>query len=455
MGRNNKEVIRLKRIAWIAPMDKKSAMARDSHDICNSLSRFYEIDIWTPSEENFYETNFKINKISEVENSLDIFKNYDYLVYNFGNNLMFHKKSYELFMKKPVIVILHDQTMFDFFNGYFAFNSNENNITKFLSFANKYYSEKELNKLLKVLESKQHIQYSEICIDIFNMLMPIINLSKGIYTHASFFVNKLREFYSKPIGYSYLTCERKIKKDKKEIFKLIPDDNRILIVSTGYVNLYKRIDKVIDVLMREKNIRDNVKYVVIGDTGEEYAKKLIDISNNELKGILYMLGYQSEEVMESAIYNADLCINLRYPNSEVCSLSVLEQMIYSKPVCVTNKGFFKELPDNSVIKINLENETEEIKNVLKNLISNRNFYNDIGIKAKEFVEENCKITTYAENFKKFLDECDKYDYKEDDYINTFIENVAEKYHNLEITRENGKKYIDMAVERINSIMKYD
>lgn len=452
MGRNDKEVIRLKRIAWVTPLNNDSAIGRHSIDVCNELANIYNIDIIYPDCDNVINNNFLNIKISDI-NNIDILDRYDYIIYNLGNNYKYHKDIYELLCIKKGIVVLHDQTMYDFFYEYFYVNNDASIfINKYINFIKKYYSDEETRLFADTLKQNLKMVYNENSINVFNVLNPVLINAKGVFTHSKSVINKLREIYTKPVMYSYLTCERSIKNNDK-IYNFIPNDDRMLIVSTGYINRNKRIDKVLNVLINNRVLAKKVKYVVIGDNSDVCAKEMIELSKNELKDTLYMLGYQTQEIMESAIYNADLCINLRYPNSEVCSLSVLEQMINGKPVCVTNKGFFKELPDDSVIKISVENEIGEIEKVLNNIISNKNYYKKIENNAVKFVQENCKITTYTDKFIKFLNECDEFNYIEDDYINKFIEKISEKYNKLGITKDNGNKYINIAIERIYSMVK--
>lgn len=436
----------MKKLAWIAPMDKKSAMARDSHDICNELKKYLEVDIFTPSIDNLYETNLKVFRINEESNIVELLNKYDYLVYNFGNNARLHRLSYELFLKKPGIVILHDQTMFDFFYEYYP---NKDDIVEFASL---FYNNDELSQLSKILHGEQKLTYEADRLNIYNMVLPFIKTSLGVFTHANFFINKLREYYARPISYSYLTCERELE-NNTSIFNYIPNDERLLIVSTGFLNPYKKIDSLIEVLKNNKELQTKIKFVVIGDYNNEYGNNIYNYVEKEMKDTVYMLGYQSSEVMDSALYNADLCVNLRYPNSEVCSLSVLEQMAYGKPVCVINSGIYSEIPDSCVVKIGLEHEKKSLEDVVVNMVNNRDYYNLTGKNARKFVDENCNINMYVKKLIKFLEECDKYDYIEEEYINNFIDNVAMKYKEMGITKANGEKYIDDAVNGIMNMLK--
>jgi glycosyltransferase involved in cell wall biosynthesis len=140
---------------------------------------------------------------------------------------------------------------------------------------------------------------------------------------------------------------------------------------------------------------------VIGNYGGEYGKRLEDYSKKQLKSCLYMAGYQPYESMFAVLREADLCINLRYPNSEICSLSLLEQMAFGKPVLVLNSGIFGEVPENCVVRISLENEKEDIARKLEQLIDCG--FEKTGWNAEAFVNANCTLQQYCERFTKFVE----------------------------------------------------
>ena len=436
----------MKKLAWIAPMDKKSAIAQQGVAICNILSDYFEIEFLTSKRLNTLNSSFTTYFIEDVINDFKKLDSYNYLIYNFGNNAVFHRLIYELFKKKPGIVILHDQTMFDFFYEYYP---NKDDIVEF---AASFYNDDEVSEVNKVLHGEQKLTYEADKLNVYNMILPLLKTSLGIFTHANFFINKLREYYARPISYSYLTCEKELE-NNSSIFNYIPNDERLLIVSTGFLNPYKKIESLIEVLKNHKELQTKIKFVVIGDYNNEYGNNIYNYVEKEMKDTVYMLGYQSSEVIDSALYNADLCVNLRYPNSEVCSLSVLEQMAYGKPVCVINSGIYSEIPDSCVVKIGLEHETKSLEDVVVNMVNNRDYYNLTGKNAKKFVDENCKIDIYVKKFIKLLEECDNYDYVEEDYLNYFINSIANKYHEMGITKANGEKYIDDAVNGMMNMLK--
>lgn len=429
----------MKKIAFFMPSDKKSAIGQIGIKICKSLSKIYDVHIWTQSKIEYSKISIPTYIISDYEEDLDILDEYDYLVYNLGNYAGYFREIYEIFEKKPGIVILHDQTMSGFFFQYFLEpqfkGGQEKGIELYKNMIKKYYGKEEVDRIDEYI-SRNMLEnyYIESSLSV-KLIEPILEKAKGIFTHGKFFIEKIKDTYAGPMGYSYLFIEEN-QLIKDDIYNTISQTNKIKIVSTGIVHPIKHIDVIVDVLQKNKNISKKVEYIVIGDFGGEYGEKLKRISENELKECLYMLGYQDKNVMDSAISNADLCVNLRYPNSEIGSLSLIEQLSYGIPVCVFASSIYGEMPDDAVIKVNFDNKFKEIKNILENIIKDKEYYKKIGEKAKLFVKKECTLNKYIENFDKFLKEVDKYSYEEKNILDNYIDKMVDVYKGLNISDSN-------------------
>ena len=82
--------------------------------------------------------------------------------------------------------------------------------------------------------------------------------------------------------------------------------------------------------------------------------------------------------MDWYLSKADACVNLRFPNSEVCSKSLLEQMAYAKPVLAFNTGIFSEVPDDAIVKVDREKASEQIGGRIRLLIEDVDLRESIG-----------------------------------------------------------------------------
>ncbi|MDR1220017.1 MAG: glycosyltransferase [Treponema sp.] len=390
------------RFAWFTPFSNKSAIGAVSKQVCEKMANdcHVNIDIWTNDKNDLIKTDLTIRSFDAVTINMQELERYDYVVYNMGNYALFHKDIYEVLRRFPGIVVLHDQTMNNFWWSIF--------VGREMGEPAGYEIERDM--LFDMLEN-----YKRDNFDIFlrgydfigmsneTSLKPFLKNAAAVFSHASFFVERLKAYTDVPVVFSYLPCDNirhsfiELESDIKKIIERARKEGRKIVVSTGIVHPVKHIDKVVDVLLDNKVLSDKLCYIVIGSYGGDYGERLEDHSKKRLKNCLYMTGYQPYESMFAALREADLCINLRHPNSEICSLSLLEQMTFGKPVLVLNSGFFGEVPENCVVRISLENEKENIARKLEQLVEVGDF-GKTGENAGAFVDANCSLQQYSDKF---------------------------------------------------------
>jgi glycosyltransferase involved in cell wall biosynthesis len=398
------------RFAWFTPFSNKSAIGAVSKQVCEKMASgcHINIDIWANDRDDLIKTDLPVKMFDASDIDIRLLERYDYVVYNMGNYVLFHKDIYEVLRRFPGIVVLHDQTMIGFWTDVFKED------------AAVYEEEREMLFGHLPLYQTNAFEIFMKNYDLQNIpndtsLKPLVKNAIGVFSHAAFFVERLKNYTHLPATFSYLPCDSiknalnsSLKLDEKieKIIEQSRKEGRKIIVSTGIVHPVKHIDKVVEVLLANKKLRDNVCYIVIGFYAiQEYGEKFECYSKNQLKNCLYMAGYQPYESMFAALREADLCINLRHPNSEICSLSLLEQMAFGKPVLVLNSGIFGEVPENCVVRISLENEKEGIARELERLVEGG--FGKTGENAGAFVDANCSLQQYSEKFAKFVERIDK------------------------------------------------
>jgi glycosyltransferase involved in cell wall biosynthesis len=398
------------KIAWFTPFCNKSAIGKVSKIICEELIKTEHVDIWTASKEDIIETVVKVEFFSKSTEA-EVLRHYDFIIYNIGNYAEYHKDIYEMSQKKPGVIIVHDQTLYSFWAEYFLmpqFGMDYNQ--GFLAYKNmflQYYGKAAEELAVEAIQSGHVPIYEYKTMSVYKLIEPIVKTAVGVFTHAGFFVERIKEFYNGPVGYSYLPCEAEPMIDNNsivvnEIIQKARAEHKLVMLSNGMVQPLKRIDKVTNVLLNNKKLSNQICYIVIGSYNGAYGERLKQLSKKELKDCLYMLGYQDSNEMNYALQNVDLCINLRYPNSEVCSLSLFEQMAYGKPTIVINSGVYGEMNDNCVIKVTIENEEKELEEELLRILYNKELYDEYGNNAKTFIQKYCNTVTYCERLLEFL-----------------------------------------------------
>ena len=422
------------RLAVFTPFVRDSAIARVTNEVFTELNTNHgiEVTIFTSHTKDLIESDlcvviFNINDLDK-----NILSGYDLCVYVLGNHLDYHRDCYLASLLNPGILILHDRTMSNFWLQalYFDADFSETRPEKWKHEKNLLFGRLPEYHSLKWEEFIRNYDFLKMPYSV--SYRPFLQNATGVYTHSGAYAGHIKENYNFPVGFSYIPviCQKSGNTADlhviNDILQKARDKGRKIIVSTGMVHSIKRIDKVTNVLLKNDELREKVCYILIGENGGDYCARLIKHSEYKLRDSLVLLGRQSDEVMFHAINEADLCINLRYPNSEVCSLSLLEQMACKKAVMVLDTGIYDEMPDDTVIKIkpdkagylspesnrisgdqaaeyrDLPGESDAIEDVLLKLVHNDIDTKGIGERAARFIGENASKEVYAKGFKEFL-----------------------------------------------------
>lgn len=445
------------RIAWFTPFEKNSAIGQVSKLICEKLSDSENIDIWTAHNDNLIDTDVTVVKY-DSETALEALNKYDYIIYNMGNFAGYHREIYDVSQKYPGVVILHDQTYHGFWGQYYTFNEyggdSVNGYAPYFESFKKFYGEGAAQEAIKAAQENVYPIYECDYLLKYNFVKAVINNAKAIFTHARFMCDYISKITNIPIGYTYLPCgEAKTEGCDSDFSNWLNSisKGRKLIVSTGIVHPVKQIDKVVNILLNNPLLANKIVYVVVGSYGGEYGEKLKKYSENELKDSLYILGYQPYSVMNTAIIKADLCINMRYPNTEVCSLSLFEQMSYGKAIVSLDSGIYGELPNGALINISVENIEEELTAFLNDFVSDELNLESFEINAKRFIEENCSIDNYCNNLIDFLFNLNN-NYALKSLQNRYLTDVAYKIKELGISELNAQSTVNAIFKNAFNIL---
>jgi glycosyltransferase involved in cell wall biosynthesis len=372
--------------------------------ITDELARTAEVHIWHPQAPELHPSALPLISYSPtLELEPSVLSAYDLMVYNMGNYLPFHRQIFEISQKAPGIVILHDFVMHHFFAGYyFQYLKNQR---EYQAAMTRHYGERGkavANESCAgtrqwVWETSEVLQYP--------FFEEAMRGAWAVVVHSDFFRESVAARFSGPVkklGLAYGT-QAEVAVCKRQDLG-IPED-RTLIVTVGHVNPNKCIHSVIEALGRDPEIRRNVLYVVVGPYDEVYRRRLDEqVRKYNLENIVRFTGYASDEHLKSYLEHSDLCVNLRYPSTEGASASAIEEMMHGKPVVVTDTGFYSELPDDCVRKVNPRNDHEQLPRVLRDLVLDRHARQDMGSRAKSYANANFRADTYARGIVELAEE---------------------------------------------------
>jgi len=410
MGQSHTEPCRVK-LAWFTPFPpEKSAIAEYSWTIVEELQKSYLADLWisvtddadTRYIEDQYGRKCNIIFIEQADKILQRLEQYDAVIYNMGNNMPFHRAIFDVSQRHPGIVILHDYVLHHFFAAYYLNQQKRDSYVRAMETAHGENGKKVANDILS--GARKSIWNTDEVID-YPLNYGVIEKALGVIVHSNFVKAKLErdsdvlvrqiDFPAPPAAPSAGNVAEARKKVEAAV-SLPPDG--ILLLTFGEIIPNKRIDAVLKVLGENRDLAARVRYVIIGR--ERYDIGAV-IDRYGLQGSVMRIGYQPRDVLDDFVIAADLCINLRYPTMGESSWSLLQAMFAGKPSMVTRVGWYDELPDDCVVKIDPDSG-EELSHQLRRLCEDGRLRNEIGGRARAYAMKTYSTELYCKALIEFV-----------------------------------------------------
>jgi glycosyltransferase involved in cell wall biosynthesis len=457
------------KIAWFTPLSRRTGVARYSVSVIDELSKIAHVDVWTTKHEDNYELNkdIRVEEITLDEKMFCELENYDVLVYNTGNNIAFHCEINELCTKRKGITIIHDRVLHHYF-AYVLLDVMKNS-ARYVSIMDYWYgaagrniAEQSLCRIPPVWETDDVSKYP--------LFEELLWNSYGIIVHSGDLLEKIRQispvpskhifhpFYKYQENATYLTRN-----------ELNLPANKTILLQYGHITRNKNVHKVLDVFLNFPELRDEVYYVIAGDFDTPYGNTIKKtIQKEKLSNVILMTGMLSDSILHSYINAADICINLRYPSTEGASGSLIEQLYFKKPVIVTRTGFFDEIPDDCIVKLEPPIDVNDLSAAIKHLIKDKEERERLAFNGASFAHKIFSPHIYAKNFMDFVEKVlscktsiDFIDNVTDEisrFVSPstseyFIDNIAREMSNItdlsDVGHEGGKGEFSWTAERFS------
>ncbi|HYW47748.1 MAG TPA: glycosyltransferase [Bryobacteraceae bacterium] len=388
------------KIAWFTPLSKKSAIARASAGIVTELAKLADVNLIHFENGDVRDASVPVKRFASAaavdERTLN---HYDLAIYNFGNHLPFHREIFLVSRRHPGICILHDFVMHHFFAAYYF--EDQRNPAAYSLLMERLYGEEGTAAAQRVLSGRGPRLWETDEVVRFPLFEEVIRGAAGVVAHSGFLKKHVEACFAGPVRRISLPYDADRSAPHLSRGDLGLEDHQVLIVTVGHVNPNKRIEAVIDALGRLGPATGRVVYAILGPCSPEYQEALnAAVRRNHLERVVRFLGQVPDDVLHAYLSHAGICINLRYPVTEGASASVIEEMLFGKPVIVTDTGFYSELMDGSVIKIHPERESE-LHIDLARLLEDQALRENVGAAARFYAESEFRADRYAREILDF------------------------------------------------------
>ena len=389
------------KIAWVTPYNTRSAIGRFSQLLVEALGNEDHDVVIVRSEAHEILTGSdvlpgtKIVRWDEVCYLPDFWSAFDAVVYNIGDNYPFHAGAIELLQRFPGVVIFHDYFLLDLFSAWRAAKGEQ-------AFADRILDDIYGYDAALRFHAQDGLEgWEEYTSEHFPLTEWIARLADGAVAHSSFYADRLERCCGGPVvvtplAYNALSDFQPLA-EREQNFK-------VSVLTVGHVNQNKRVESVIRAIGGSDVLRNRCRYQVVGLVTDQERERLRAVAQAVSFHNLEITGEVSNEILRAQIEAADMMCCLRWPVFEGSSATAGEGMLSGRPIIVTDAGFYHELPDDLVFKVDPTSELSSLTSQLTRLALDPALRATVGARAAAWAKTEFSVHTYVARLVAFLEE---------------------------------------------------
>lgn len=390
------------KIVWLSPLASTSAIGRYSCLVTNELAHTHQVEAWTFGTGPFLPMSVPVRMFESHTSAIAELDRFDIAVYQIGNHWPFHGEILEMALQCPGIVVLHDHTIQHLMAAYYFDHLREGD--GYVRSMRHWHGDKAAEMALAAQRGLCRPVWETEDATLYPLTAAVTHNALGVIAHSEYAMSSIRMAYSGPtvvLPLPYSLPEMISESIGSRDTIGVPSD-ALLIITTGHVNPNKHVKSVIRAVGElPADLKHRVVYALLGPVEPFYARELNEEA--EAAGIqtqVRLEGYVANERLRTFIQHADLCVNLRYPNFEGASASVIEQLLAGKAVITSNTGSFAELPRDVVLSVSGD---DELIGALRRLLSQEGQRKEMAARARDFAVKTFRADRYAAAFSDFAE----------------------------------------------------
>lgn len=321
----------------------------------------------------------------------------DACIYQVGNNFDYHGGGLYWLDKHPGLVCLHD-----FFLGHLFHEWAQTYRHQADTILEKWYGDGAAKRFF---EFANHETFIDRAYESMPLTEWVCSKANGVITHSQWGCNRVMSSCPGPIRVVPLAYDSP-NSGVSVVENRSTSEDSLRLLTIGHVNPNKRIPSVMQAISQSDLLREKVTYHLVGAIQSSTKEHLQQLAAS-LNVNLTVAGEVDASTLEQAINSSDVISCLRWPALEAASASAIEAMLYGKPVIVTATGFYNEIPDDCSIKIDQEDEIDQIQTALESLLEDRKRLRKIGTAGQEWASNTFTASNYSSQILAITEDMQK------------------------------------------------
>jgi len=375
------------KINWFSPLPPaRSGIAQNfAIQLLPTLARHHEIVLWTDQDQTAPEVQSmaRVVHYAPADPPWREINNGTISIYHLGNQADLHGGIWQMSLRQPGIVVLHDLRMHDFFFMFWVHYRKDRD--SYLAALERWYGGE--GRRAGEAFCRGGISPESMAQE-FPLTREATRGALGVVTHSNPALAGLKETPECPVTvleHPFAAAEESRYRQWLAARSAAPRPPYRLVVF-GYLSRNRRLEVVLEALAGIP-ARQQFRLDVCGQLWDEGHIRA-QIERLGLGSLVKLLGFLPESLVEQKLSTADLAINLRYPSMGEASGSQLQFWNYGLPTLVTRTGWYASLPEDAVAFVRPDNEIEDIQSHLRVFLADPGAFRAMGERGRQSLENN-------------------------------------------------------------------
>lgn len=404
------------RLAFFTPFHPACGPGFMSKAVVERLKDYFDITVFYQWHEQYAPYAIEDVDVRVIENDIDmdaIGQSYDVVVYNLGNNEENHYSVIQCLKKLPGIVVLHDFVMQHGLVKDIFVRKNNPELYYWL-LAALYGKEGVLASYISQVSHAGEVRggWDSPSVTSFPLFEAFSGLASACVVHSRFFEDRLKPVFAGPVlrTRNPYDLKRVPSAEVIDTFYKVRGKagGKVLFASFGHISPSKCLDRVLRVFGHSEVLRNNARLILCGGATPDYERYLRRLcAMDGLDECVEFRGSVSDAELYAIQVEADAFINLRQPNTEGQSGSLIEQLAGGKPVICYDTGCYSDLPNDAAYKVHSTADFNELQTVLERVLTDSADRHAVAKRGRDTaLEYDC--SRYARELFEFIFEHREY-----------------------------------------------
>lgn len=374
------------RLNWFSPLPPAATgVAEFAAHVLPALCDRAEVVVWTDQERvDGLDPRAEVQRYQPDTVPWKELNRADISVYHLGNNQEHHSGPWLVSRRSPGIVVLHDVRLPHFFVNFYRQRLQDQ--AGYVATMERAYGPEGRDYAERFWA---HRVPEEVIAERFPLTEHVVEGALGVMVHTPAACEELRPIRRWPLAFHPLAYRRPMAPPCPA-----PRTEPYRLVVFGHISVNRRLEQVLEALA-DLPERGRFHLHVFGSLWDPKRIEAL-VARPELRSCVTLHGFVPDDVLERALAQAHLAINLRYPTMGEGSISQLRIWEHALPSLVSEVGWYATLPRDVVAFVRPGQEGDDIRRHLRDFLADPASFARLGEQGRRFLGEHHAPEKYVD-----------------------------------------------------------